>query len=117
MLPSASSYNAFYGAPGAYSDRTDVYTIDCKLQAEFPLWGMVKATTYVQINNLFNRILNTRTYDWGSGDLGTDGSGMISAPIPGRPIAAFNMPWGYKGDSSYWLNGRTFAQFAFGLKF
>jgi hypothetical protein len=125
QVPGEPSYNRYYGAPGSYTSGSDVYTIDCKLQAEFPLAGRLMLTAYVQVNNLFNRILSTGSYDWGSsGELGKDGNGIANSPVPGRALASFNMPWGYKGDNSYYNTssgsyglGRTFTQFAIGLKF
>ena len=56
--------------------------------------------------------------------LSLDGNNLTNTPIPGRPLASFNQPWGYKGDNSYYnttgglyAQGRTFASFAVGLKF
>jgi hypothetical protein len=114
----ALNYNAFVGGMGAYKGGSDQYHLDVKLQAEFPIYGKLTFTTYLQVSNLFNHILKTNAYDWGSsGELSTGGAVGNSQPINGRPQGSFAYPWGYAGDNTYYMAGRTFTQFSAGLKF
>jgi len=111
-----ANFNIYYGGVGAFTNGADVYNVNLKLQAQFPLFGRTMLTTYVQIDNLFNRVLQSHVYDWGYGDLDSDG--VQSSPIPGRALSYFHKPWGTAGDNSYINNaGRTFTQFSIGLKF
>lgn len=114
----ALNYNAYVGGLGAYKGGADQYHVDLKLQAEFPLSGRVIFTTYLQVSNLFNRILKTNAYDWGApGELATGGAVGNSQPVNGRPQGSFAYPWGYAGDNTYYLAGRSYTQFSAGLKF
>lgn len=114
----ALNYNAYVGGLGAFKGGVDQYHVDLKLQAEFPIFGKLVFTTYLQVSNLFNHILRTNAYDWGaSGELSTGGAVGNSQPINGRPQAGFAYPWGYAGDNTYYLAGRSFTQFSAGLKF
>jgi len=114
----ALNYNAYVGGLGAFKGGLDQYHVDLKLQAEFPIFGKLVFTTYLQVSNLFNHILRTNAYDWGtSGELSTGGAVGNSQPINGRPQAGFAYPWGYAGDNTYYLAGRSFTQFSAGLKF
>ncbi len=108
-------YRTYWNAPGAFKGGSDIYQVNLRLQAQFPIWNKVMLTTYLQVDNLFNRILKTHQNDWGQEDYwrwsGSDN------PVGGRALANFNRPWGYAGDSSYYTAGRTYAQFSVGLKF
>jgi hypothetical protein len=112
------TYGRYYGGAGSFTSGMDVYSIDLRLQAQLPISGKLMVTSYVQVNNLFNRINRTNTYDWGSGgELGVNQDTNGNGPIDGRPLSVFNKPWGYSGDYRYYTAGRSYSEFAIGLKF
>jgi hypothetical protein len=106
--------NRYYGAVGAYHGGSDWFNVDLRLQGQIPLKGKLTLTAYVQVNNLFNRILRTSVYDWGYGEEGRDGADGI---VAGVPLSKFARPWGTANNNSYYTGGRTFTEFSVGLKF
>ena len=106
--------NRYYGAVGAYHGGSDWFNVDLRLQGQIPLKGKLTLTAYVQVNNLFNRILRTSVYDWGYGEEGRDGADGI---VAGVPLSNFARPWGTANNHSYYTGGRTFTEFSVGLKF
>lgn len=113
---SLPTWNNYLAKPGTFRYGADVYAINARLQAQIPLQGRLMLTTYVQIDNLFNRILPTGTpyNDWSMGR-----STNHSNPyVPGLPITAFNgAPWGLADSHYQYTAGRTFSTFSVGLKY
>jgi hypothetical protein len=73
-------------------------------------------TAYLQVDNLFNRILPTgaAANNWTEGRSTTHANPYIA----GRPLTAFGAgPWGTTGTSDYYTGGRTFSTLSVGLKF
>ncbi|MDP2875593.1 MAG: hypothetical protein Q8O00_05360, partial [Holophaga sp.] len=106
--------NSYYGGVGAYQGGSDWFNVNLRLQGQFPLKGKLMLISYLQVENLFNRILRTSVYDWGYGEEGRAGTDGI---VAGVPLSNFNRPWGTANNHSYYTGGRTFTEFSIGLKF
>jgi len=109
------TYSVYYGGLGAYKSGPDSYSTDMKVQTQIPLGGKVRFTTELTIANVFNAIAKTDFYDWRTYQDFYRPNGY-DQPIPGRPLAQFNLPWGYSGNHDYYTNGRSFGC-SLGLKF
>jgi len=107
-------YSVYYGNPNAFTAGSDSFDVALKLQAQIPLAGRFALMAEILVSNPFNRINRTQIYDWGSDTSSDPNSG--SFPVPGRPLAQFNHPWGYADNANYYDGGRTFS-FNIGLKF
>jgi hypothetical protein len=111
----SASSSLYYGGLGAYKNGSDSCTSDAKIQATAPLGKKVSFLLEVTITNVFNRIQDTGFYDWRTYQDFYRPNGADS-PIPGRPLAQFNLPWGYAGNHTYYNEGRSYGC-SIGLKF
>jgi len=106
--------NSYYGGVGAYQSGSDWLNVNLRLQGQFPLKGKLMLISYLQVENLFNRIQRTSTYGWASGEEGRDTPDSI---VAGVPLSNFARPWGTANNHTYYNTGRTFTEFSIGLKF
>lgn len=111
----AAVWSNYLNAPGDFRYGADIYNINLRLQGQMPIARKLMLTAYIQVDNLFNRILPTgqSLNNW------TDGRSTTHANpyIPGRPLADFYAPWGTKDSGAYYTAGRTFSTLSVGLKF
>jgi hypothetical protein len=112
----APVWSNYLNAPGDFRDGSDTYNVNLRLQGQMPLAGKLMLTAYLQVDNLFNRILPTgaAANNWTEGRSTTHANPYIA----GRPLTAFGAgPWGTTGTSAYYTGGRTFSTLSVGLKF
>jgi hypothetical protein len=111
----APVWNNYLNAPGDFRYGADIYNVNLRLQGQMPVARKMMLTAYIQVDNLFNRILPTgqALNNW------TDGRSTTHANpyIAGRPLAGFYAPWGTKDTFDYYISGRTFSTLSVGLKF
>jgi hypothetical protein len=114
-LNSSAVWSNYLNAPGDFRYGADTYNVSLRLQSQMPLARKIMLTCYIQVDNLFNRILPTgqSINNW------TDGRSTTHANpyIPGRPLADFYAPWGTTGSYDYYTSGRTVSTLSVGLKF
>jgi hypothetical protein len=114
-LNSSAVWSNYLNAPGDFRYGADTYNVNLRLQGQMPVARKLMLTAYIQVDNLFNRILPTgaAANNW------TDGRSTTHANpyIPGRPLTAFYAPWGTKDTYAYYTAGRTYSTLSVGLKF
>lgn len=110
----AQQYSLYYGSPNGFTGGYDAFDVSLKLQAQIPLASRMVLLTEILVTNPFNHISQRQMYDWNN-DMSFDPN-VGSAPVLGRPLAQFNMPWGTANNANYYDAGRT-VSFNIGLKF
>jgi hypothetical protein len=112
---SQAVWSNYLNAPGDFRYGADTYNVSMRIQGQMPLAHKVMLTAYLQIDNLFNRILpiGQSVNTWRDG-LSTNHANPY---IPGRPLANFYAPWGTTGSTDYYTAGRTVSTLSVGLKF
>jgi hypothetical protein len=112
----APVWSNYLNAPGSFRYGADTYNVNLRLQGQMPVVRKMMLTAYLQVDNLFNRILPTG----GAANNWTEGRSTTHANpyIPGHPLADFSAgPWGLKDTYAYYTEGRTFTTLSVGLKF